>query len=135
MRHSPAGRRYNRRVLLLALAYVVVLLPAVYLLSRHMVAGPAAYALGVLPALPVIGFFAAIAAYLVEETDEYLRMLVIRQSLIATGIAMTAATVWGFLEGFELLPRLPGFYWAALWFVGLGMGSAVNALLARRMAA
>lgn len=127
MSSSSARQLYKRRVLVLALAYVACLLPAVYLFSRHAVPpGPLAYLLGVLPALPVIGFFVAIGAYLVEERDEYLRMLATRQSLIASGIALTVATGWGFLEGFELVPHLAGFWWATVWFIGLGVGAAVN---------
>ncbi len=131
---SPAQRRYNRRVLILSLAYVALLFPAVYLLDRHLVTGPAAYLIGVLPPLPVIGFFVAIGAYMVEEHDEYLRMLLVRQSLVATGLAMTAATFWGFLEGFGLLPHLVGYAWPVLWFAGLGLGTCVNRVMERRMA-
>jgi hypothetical protein len=134
MSMSPAQRRYTRRILLLSLLYAALLMPVVYLLSRHLVAGPLAFILGVLPALPVVGFFVAIGAYLVDEQDEYLRMLVTRQSLIATGIAMTAATVWGFLEGFELVPHALGYAWPIVWFAGLGAGGCVNKLLERRAA-
>lgn len=134
MSKSPARHRYNRRVLLLTIAYVVLLVPAVYLLSRHLVAGLAAYVVGVLPALPVAGIFVAIGAYLVEERDEYLRMLATRQSLIATGTAMVAATIWGFLEGFELLPHMVGYAWPIVWFAGLGLGSCVNTLIERSAA-
>ena len=128
MRSSPAQRRYDRRILILSLIYVALLFPAVLLLSRHLVVGVLAYGLGLLPALPVIGFFAAIGAYLVEEHDEYLRMLFIRQSLIATGIAMTAATVWGFLEGFDLVPHAIAYAWPIMWFAALGVGVCVNKL-------
>lgn len=134
MSKSPARHRYNRRVLLLTIAYVVLLVPAVYLLSRHLVAGLAAYVVGVLPALPVAGIFVAIGAYLVEERDEYLRMLATRQSLIATGTAMVAATIWGFLEGFELLPHMVGYAWPIVWFARLGLGSCVNTLIERSAA-
>ncbi|MDQ1229484.1 hypothetical protein [Sphingomonas sp. SORGH_AS_0879] len=123
---SSATRRYQRRVILLAILYAALLFSAVYLLNRHMVGGAAAYLIGVLPALPVIGFFVAIGLYMTEERDEYLRMLLVRQSLIATGLSMTGATLWGFLEGFDLLPHLVGYAWPILWFGGLGLGSCVN---------
>lgn len=126
-----AKRRYQRRVVILAIIYAALLFPAVYLLDRHRIAGPLAYGVGVLPALPVVGFFAAIGLYLTEERDEYLRMLLIRQTLIATGLAMTGATLWGFLEGFDLLPHLVGYAWPVLWFAGLGLGACVNQVLER----
>jgi hypothetical protein len=129
---SPAQRRYNRRVVILAIVYAAVLLPVCWLFARHLVAGPLAYLLGILPALPVSGFFVAIGLYLAEERDEYLRMLLIRQSLIATGVAMTAATFWGFLEGFDLVPHVVGYAWPVVWFGGLGFGTLVNAAIERR---
>ena len=134
MPFSPAQRRYNRRVLLIGIAYAVLLFAAVYLLSRHLVAGPIAYVVGILPALAVSGFFWMMGRYLVEETDEYLRMLQIRQLLIATGIALTAATIWGFLEGFELVSHLVGFIWPVVWVVSLGIGACINCLVERRQA-
>lgn len=131
MPFSPAQRRYNRRVLILSLVYTALLFAAVYLLSRHLVAGPLAYVVGILPALAVCGFFWMMAVYLVEESDEYLRMLQVRQVLFATGIALSAATIWGFLEGFELLPHLAGYVWPIVWIAGLAIGGVLNRLIER----
>ena len=128
---SFAKRRYNRRVLTLSLVYTGLLFLAVYLLSRHMVAGPLAYIVGVLPALAVSGFFVAIGRYIVEEQDEYLRVMLVRQILFATGIALTAATIWGFLEGFELAPHAVGYTWPIVWFGALGVGAIINKLVER----
>ncbi|MFN3434662.1 MAG: hypothetical protein ACK4ZY_09715 [Sphingomonas sp.] len=134
MRFSPAQRRYNRRVLILSVVYTALLFLAVYLLSRHLVAGPLAFVVGVLPALAVSGFFWLMGRYLIEETDEYLRMLQIRQLLIATAIALTAATIWGFLEGFELVHHVVGYAWPIVYFAGLGFGALVNHVVERRAA-
>jgi hypothetical protein len=134
MHFSAAQQRYNRRVLILAVAYAALLFPVVFLLSRYLVGGPAAFALGVLPALPVVGFFVAAGTYLVDEHDEYLRLLFTRQSLVATGLAMTAATVWGFLEGFDLVPHATGYAWPCVWFAGLAAGRCINNMVERGMA-
>ena len=134
MAYSPAQRRYNRRVLLLSIAYAVLLFIAVYLLSRGLVQGPLAYVVGILPALAVSGFFWFMGRYLIEETDEYLRMLQTRQLLIATGIALTAATIWGFLEGFELVPHVVGYVWPIVWLGSLGAAACLRTLIARRQA-
>lgn len=128
MAPSLAQRRYNRRVLILSVVYAATLFPAVYLLSRQLVSGVPAYVVAVLPALAVSGFFWAMARYLVEETDEYLRLLQVRQLLVATGIALTAATIWGFLEGFDLVHHLVAYAWPIVWFGGLGLGACVNRL-------
>src|SRR5438105_13434098 len=103
MLKNPAIRRYNRRVLWLSLGYALFLCAAIYAFNRHLLSGPAAYAAAILPALPIVGIFAAIGFYLVEEEDEYVRMLMVRQSLWASGFALSLATIWGFLESFELV--------------------------------
>lgn len=128
---SPAIKRYNRRVILLSLLYAVALFAAVYGFNRHLLAGPLAWIAALLPALPIIGIFGAIGRYLIEERDEYLRAQMVRQSLIATGFAMSVATAWGFLENFGLVPHAYAYYAAIVWFAGLGLGACVNWLQAR----
>jgi hypothetical protein len=125
---SIAQRRYNKRVIALSLAYAVALLGAVYAFKHHLLGGPVAYAAAILPALPIIGIFAAIGLYLLEEQDEYVRMLMVRQTLWASGFALSIATIWGFLESFELVAHVESYYVAVLWFGGLGLGSCANKL-------
>ena len=126
--HSPALRRYNARILVLSLLYTACLFAAVYLFKHQHVAGPLAWAAALAPALAVIGFFVTIGRYLVEERDEYLRDQMVRQALIATGIAMAVTTAWGFLENFGLVPHIYAYCAAIVWFAGLGVGGCVNRL-------
>jgi hypothetical protein len=128
MSRSPANRRYNQRVLVLSALYAACLLGAVYGFKHHLLSGAVRYPAAVLPALPIIGIVAVIGRYLVEEQDEYLRMLMVRQTLWASGFALSAATIWGFLEGFELVRYAPAYYVAVLWFAGLGLGRLANRL-------
>lgn len=129
---NPALRRYNRRVLLLSVIYAVTLMAAVYVFEHHLLSGVAAYAMAILPALPIVGIFAAIGGYLIDEQDEYLRMLMIRQTLWASGFALSIATIWGFLESFEMVGHVEAFYVAVLWFGGLGLGACANKLTIAR---
>lgn len=134
MAKSIALKRYNRTVIGLSLAYMVALFGAEYVLGHGLLTGVAAYALAILPALPIVGIFAAIGRYLVEEQDEYVRMLMVRQTLWASGFALSIATVWGFLESFELVGHVESFYVAVLWFGGLGLGACMNRLTLGRAA-
>lgn len=125
---NPAQRRYNRRVLGLSLAYAGALIGVSFVFRSSAPTGPVAWALALLPALPLVGIFIAMGRYLVEESDEYLRAMVARQSLVASGFMLIVTTCWGFLQSFGQLPHAD-FYWAAiLWFAGLGLGSCVNRL-------
>ena len=124
---SPAMRRYVIRIAMLMTLYLVTLFVAVGLFRAGAVSGLPAYALAVLPALPVIGVFWAVMRLLVEEPDEFIRMLMVRQALIATGFCLTVMTIWEFLQNFDLVPPGNGGFGAAFfWFMGLGVGSLVN---------
>jgi hypothetical protein len=125
---NPAQRRYNRNVLVLSALYAVTLVGTIAFFLRTAPTGLVAYAAAVLPALPIIGVFAAMGRYLVDEQDEYLRMLTVRQTLWATGFALSVATIWGFLESFELVDHIDAYYIAVLWFGGLGLGACMNKL-------
>ncbi len=83
MSRSAAMRRYDRRVIRLSLLYAALLIAVVYLFRHQLLSGPIAYVAAVLPALPIIGILGAIGRYLTEETDEYLRLMMARQALIA----------------------------------------------------
>jgi hypothetical protein len=128
MLRTPALRRYNRRVIWLSLLYMLFLFAAVYGFSRHLLHGPLAWIAAILPALPIIGVFVSIGRYLIEENDEYIRMLMVRQTLWASGFALSIATVWGFLESFDLVSHVDAYYVAVLWFGGLGLGACINKL-------
>ena len=126
---SPAMRRYVIRIAVLMSIYVCALLAAVFVFKHNMISGPAAYALAIVPALPVIGVFWAVMRLLVEEPDEFMRMLMVRQALIATGFCLTIMTVWEFLQNFDLVPPGNGGFGAAFfWFMGLGVGALYNRL-------
>jgi hypothetical protein len=125
---TSAWVRYNIRVVWLSLIYAAFLILAVYGFKHGMVGGPASYLVAVLPALPIIGIFVAIGRYLVEEQDEYVRMLMVRQTLWASGFTLSLATIWGFLDNFKLVGHIDGYWIVAVWFVGLGIGAIVNKL-------
>ena len=116
---TSAWKRYNWRVIWLSLGYAILLIGAVYGFK---------YVVAVLPALPIIGIFGAIGRYLVEEQDEYVRMLMVRQMLWASGFALSCATIWGFLESFDLVGHADGYYIVIAWYFGLGIGGLANKL-------
>ena len=125
---TPALRRYNWRVVWLSLLYAAFLVGAVYGFKHQLVPVAFKYVVAILPAIPIVGIFAAIGRYLVEEQDEYIRMLIVRQTLWASAFTLTVATVWGFLESFGLAGHADGYWVAVCWFFGLGVGGLFNKL-------
>lgn len=125
---GEAQRRYMKRVAVFTCLYMVVLGIMTFTLNQGDVHPALRTFLALLPGLAIIGIFWSIGRLIVEERDEFLRMLVIRQSLIATGFAMCAASVWGFLEVADVVPHLDAYWWAVVWFFGLGIGAMANRL-------
>lgn len=131
---APAMKRYNVRVLVLMTIYAAALVGVNLWFRGDPPHGPIAYVAAILPALPIVGIFAVYARLLVEMHDEYVRMLLVRQSLIATAFALSVCTVWGFLEAFRLVPHVDAYFAAVLWCGGLGIGGGANFLIERRAA-
>ncbi len=125
---QPEMKRYTRRLITMMTLYAVALVGANMGFRHAHPTGVLAYLVAVLPALPIMGVFVVIGRLLVEMRDEYVRMLLVRQSLVATGFALSITTAWGFLEGFGLTPHMPGYYAAVIWFAGLGVGGGFNAV-------
>src|SRR3954471_12929511 len=125
---NQAERRYVLRVAVATAGYLGALFVAGRVRGRGEVTGPLAWVLALLPGLSVAGFFWAIGRLLIEEKDEYLRMLLVRQVLVATAFCLSLTTAWGFLENFGLVHHVDAYWVAILWFFGLGVGALVNRL-------
>src|SRR5688500_3862313 len=119
---SPAHRRYILRLSAAMAAYIVTLTAALRFVGDGEVTGPLAYLLALLPGLSIAAVFWAIGRLLVEELVEYLRMLLVRQSLVATAFTLSVVSMWGFLENFDVVPHVDAFYISVLWFGGLALG-------------
>lgn len=126
---TPAAKRYTRRLAVLMAIYLVTLFVAVRLFRHDQVNAALAWPLAIAPALPIIGVFWAVMRFIIEEKDEFIRMLIVRQCLVATGFCLTTMTVWEFLQNFDLVPPGNGGFGAAFfWFMGLGVGAIYNKL-------
>jgi hypothetical protein len=112
---TPALTRRNRRVMRAAAIYAVLLIVAAWVHVLHPVQGPLAYALAVLPAIPVVAMVAAIGLYFREETDEFERAVRTENALWATGATLAIATVWGFAEMLAGAPRVDSYIWFPVW--------------------
>ncbi len=124
---STATTRYNRRMLVASMLYVVTLMGAIWLSQAVKFPAPLFVAIAIAPSLPVIGMIWAMARLLVEEDDEYLRSRHVHHSLVATGIVLTLGTVWGFLEQFNVVVHIPAYWVFPAWAMGLGISQAWSA--------
>ena len=123
---SAVRRRYFLRVGISMAVYVVSLLAADYLIEDMQIGGATAYALALVPGLAVVGMFYAMGRFMLELTDEFMRMLAVRQQMIAAGFALSVAVVWGFLEEFLLVPHAEAYWIVVVWALGTFVGALSN---------
>ncbi|QNN64752.1 hypothetical protein H9L12_10895 [Sphingomonas rhizophila] len=123
---SSAMTRYSRRFMVASLAYVALLFASLWIARATDPGLALRVILAMVAALPVMFMIRAMALLLKEEQDEYLRSRLVSQSLVATGFLLTVATLYGFLNTFDVAPRVDA--WAAfpLWAIGLGIGRLVQ---------
>jgi len=125
---SPASRRYARRIMAAAFLYAVTLLGAIWLSKVGTYPTPVYLLIAVAPSFPVVAMIWAMARLLVEEKDEYLRSRHIHHALVATGITLTLATVWGFLEQFNVVPHVAAYWVFPAWAMSLGLSQCWSAV-------
>jgi len=123
---GAAQRRYMKRVAVSTSLYLAALALMAFVSRDYDPSLELRTFLAILPGLAVVGIFWAIGRLIVEERDEFMRMLIIRQSLWATGFALSAASVWGFLEQADIVIHIDSYWWAVWWFFGLGVGAIAN---------
>ena len=119
-------RRYLLRIAVAMALYLASLALAEWLVEERGLAGISAYVLVAIPGLCIASLFWITARLIVEERDEFVRMLHVRQTLLATGIALTAAAVWGFFEQYGLAAHIEAYWWPTIWCFGTGIGAVYN---------
>lgn len=128
MTQTAAAKRYLRRFIPMIIAYVVILFAASWAIHGYKPEGAALVTLAVLPALPIIGVLFVIAAYLLEEKDEFLRQRIVTAMMFGTGIVLSVATVLGFLQIGGVIGHVDVFWAFPLWCAAWGVAQCVTAL-------
>lgn len=123
---GAAQARYIKRVAVFTSLYLASFAALTFLDAEQAISGPLRFLVALLPGLAISGFFWAIGRLIVEEQDEFLRMLTVRQTLVASAIALSAASIWGFLESADLVPHMDVYWVAIVWFGGLFIGALIN---------
>ncbi len=125
---SKPNRRFLIRGYSSAAAVVLSAAAADHVIRNGFVEGPLVWVLALIPGLAMVGIFYAIVMLIIEQKDEFIRMLILRQLIIGTGIALSFAAVWGFLEYFGLVDHIYPLYFVVAFFGGFGFGGLVNRL-------
>lgn len=125
-KNGAASQRYLTRLALTMAFYLLTLFLAEHMIEDRGVTGALAVVLALLPGLSFAGVIWIFGALIVEEQDEFYRLLYVRQGLIATGFSFTLAAVWGFLETYGIVDHVPAFWWPTAWCLGIAFGAIAN---------
>lgn len=118
---SPAVVRYTRRFVIASLGYMLGLGIAITLSERMELSGAGAFAIALLPVLPIFAMIWTMARYLIEEDDEFLRHRATMASLFGLGLVLAAGSFWGFLETFGVAPHIDAWWTFPVWAIGMGI--------------
>ncbi len=124
--NKAAGRRYFIRLMSIMAVYLVSLFIGVGLRNAGALTPATAIVAALVPGLCVVMVFWALGRLLVELQDEFLRMLMVRQVLIAAAFAFSIAAIHGYLTSFDIVPRVDSYWAPILFFFGLFVGQVAN---------
>lgn len=99
-------KQYLIRTALFMGGYIVVNLAAIFGAFDDM-RPPGTWGFALTAAAPVIGQIWALLAYM-RDSDEFIRSLLAKRFIVASGIAMALFSAWGFMESYAHAPHAPG---------------------------
>ena len=124
--NALAQRRYVVRLMSVMAVYLGTLFAGLTLKKQGMLTPETTVVAALIPGLCIVLVFWAMGRLIVELKDEFLRMLIVRQVLIATAFAFSLAAVHGFLTSFDVIDKVDAFYWPVTFFFGLFIGMVAN---------
>ncbi|MDB5458045.1 MAG: hypothetical protein JWP92_3630 [Caulobacter sp.] len=122
---SAAEKRYLVRFLPAVIVHVGMLFASVWSIRHLELQGPLVWALALAPALPLLAAIAVTGLYVIEETDEFLRAMLVQAMLWGIGLTLAVCTVWGALENAHLIPHLPLYLVFSMFCVAMGLAQPV----------
>ncbi len=106
---TPAGRRYVIRTAGFMTGYMALMFLVMFGALDRIQNTPAAWVLAAVATAPVIGQIWATLS-LMRESDEFVRAVTAKQFILAAGLAMAVAVLWGFGESFAGAPHIPAWF-------------------------
>ncbi len=111
-----AGRSYLIRTLLFMTVYILINSLTILGVFDSLLGRPLGWLIAIAVALPVAGQVWA-TLRLMTQSDEFVRVIVAKCFVLASGATLTVWTAWGFGETYAAAPHIPAwliypFFWA-----------------------
>jgi len=97
MKDLSVNTKYTIGIFFWMAWYVAALFASILTIKVQHPAGAWLYVLAVLPALPIGGTIVVFLRY-IDKVDEYVRGVILKRFILATGLTLFGCTAWGFLE-------------------------------------
>ncbi len=115
-RAPSAGRSYLIRTLLFMAVYTLINSLTILGVFDSLLGRPLGWLIAIAVALPVAGQVWA-TLRLMTQSDEFVRVIVAKCFVLASGATLTLWTAWGFGETYAAAPHIPAwliypFFWA-----------------------
>lgn len=121
-----AMRRYVWRLMTVMTIYAAVLVGGQFAMRAGLLGPQAAVAIALVCGLCIALTFVIMGRLMIETEDEFMRLLFVRQTLIASGFALSLAAIHGFLSDFEIIAQIDAYWWPVLFFAGQFIGQVAN---------
>ena len=123
MKKLSINAQYLVGISVCMLLYAAALFGSIEWIVTHHPTGIPLYVMAVLPALPIGGTI-AVFLYYIDQVDEYIRGVVLKRFILATGLTLFLCTAWGFLEDNAGLHHISLYLVYPLWWMLFGLASA-----------
>lgn len=125
---TSAHRKYVTRTLAFMSGYVAINVAAIFGAFDDIGSTPAAWLLALAVSAPVVGQIWA-TLMLMRDSDEFVRAVTAKSFIVASGLAMAIASVWGFGESYAGAVHIPAWmiyplFWACYGVVAPFMQSS-----------
>ena len=123
---SPAERNYLRRMVTIAIAYLILTYICTWTVHHLHPSRPVIYILALIPTLAVVKMLHNVALYLHEQKDEYLRAQLVRAILVGITFTLVASSFSDFLASYDHGRGLPPFTLFTICWVVTGIARPFN---------
>lgn len=119
---TGAHRKYVIRTLAFMGGYVAIMIAVIFGAFDDIQGTPAAWALALTVTAPIVGqIWTTLAA--MRDSDEFVRAVMAKQFILASGVSMALFTAWGFAESFAGAPHAEGWIIYPLFWAAFGLTS------------
>jgi len=123
-KNLSVNAKYTIGIFFWMVLYVAALYGSLSLILSQHPTGPLLYSLAVLPALPIGATIVVFLRY-IDKVDEYVRAVVLKRFILATGLMLFLCTAWGFLENAAPVHHFSLYLVYPLFWMMFGLASAI----------